>query len=124
MPDYKITAPDGNAYTVTAPEGATQDQVLAYAQANYQHPAVQAGQPVQHADFSDVQGGVVEKPRSLGQDLGRAAIMTGRNVVQGVTGIPALLRDAAGGDAHTTPSRRLSARIRASIRAVNRSTHT
>ena len=94
MPDYKITAPDGNAYTVTAPEGATQDQVLAYAQANYQHPAVQAGQPVQHADFSDVQGGVVEKPRSLGQDLGRAAIMTGRNVVHGVLGLPAMLNDA------------------------------
>jgi len=94
MPDYKITAPDGNSYNVTAPEGATQEQVLAYAQANYQHPAVQAGQPVQHADFSDVQGGYVEKPRTLGQDLGRAAIMTGRNVVQGVTSLPALLHDA------------------------------
>jgi hypothetical protein len=44
MPVYKITAPDGNTYNVTAPEGATQDQVLAYAQANYQHPAVEAGQ--------------------------------------------------------------------------------
>lgn len=91
---YNVTAPDGRVYRVTAPEGATQDQVLAYAQANYQHPAVQSGQPLQHADFSDVQGGVVEKPRTLGQDLGRAAIMTGRNVVQGVAGIPALLHDA------------------------------
>lgn len=34
------------------------------------------------------------QPRSFGQDLGRAAIMTGRNVVQGVAGIPALLHDA------------------------------
>jgi hypothetical protein len=46
------------------------------------------------ADFSGVQGGVLEQPRSFGQDLGRAAIMTGRNVVQGVAGIPALLHDA------------------------------
>lgn len=94
MPDYKITAPDGHSYNVTAPEGATQEQVLAYAQANYQHPDVQAGQPVQHADFSGVQGGYVTPPRTIGQDLGRAAIMTGRNVVQGAAGIPALLHDA------------------------------
>ena len=96
MPSYKITAPDGNSYTVTAPEGATQEQVLAYAQANYQHPAVAAGQS-HAADFSNVQGGVVPDAapqRTLGQDLGRAAIMTGRNIVHGVTGIPALLHDA------------------------------
>lgn len=51
-------------------------------------------QPTPKADFSKVQGGVMEQPRSFGQDLGRAAIMTGRNVVQGVAGIPALLHDA------------------------------
>lgn len=94
MPDYKITAPDGNAYTVTAPEGATQDQVLAYAQANYQHPAVASGQAVQHPDFSGVQAGVLEQPRSFGQDLGRAAIMTGRNVVQGALALPGMIHDA------------------------------
>ncbi len=35
MAKYRITAPDGNTYEVTAPDDATQDQVLAYAQANY-----------------------------------------------------------------------------------------
>jgi hypothetical protein len=30
MPKYRITAPDGKSYDVTAPEGATQEQVLAY----------------------------------------------------------------------------------------------
>lgn len=35
MPTYTITAPDGKEYDVTAPEGATQEQVLAYAKANY-----------------------------------------------------------------------------------------
>lgn len=30
MPKYRITAPTGETYEVTAPEGATQDQVMAY----------------------------------------------------------------------------------------------
>lgn len=34
MPAYDITAPDGRKFRVTAPEGATQEQVLAYAQKN------------------------------------------------------------------------------------------
>lgn len=36
MPTYRITGPDGGTYEVSAPEGATQDQVLAYAQKNAQ----------------------------------------------------------------------------------------
>lgn len=36
MAKYRITAPDGNAYEVTAPDDATQEQVLQYAQQNYQ----------------------------------------------------------------------------------------
>lgn len=35
MADYDITAPDGRKFTVTAPDGAPQDQVLAYAQAQF-----------------------------------------------------------------------------------------
>lgn len=34
MPNYKVTGPDGRVYRVTAPEGATQDDVLAYVQQN------------------------------------------------------------------------------------------
>lgn len=34
------------------------------------------------------------QPRSFGQDLGRAAIMTGRNVVHGVLSLPAMVNDA------------------------------
>lgn len=36
MPTYVITAPDGNEYEIDAPEGATEQDVLAYAQQNYQ----------------------------------------------------------------------------------------
>jgi len=35
LPKYRITSPDGRTFEVTAPEGATQDEVLAYAQQNY-----------------------------------------------------------------------------------------
>lgn len=35
MPTYVITAPDGNEYEVDAPEGASEADVLAYAQQNY-----------------------------------------------------------------------------------------
>lgn len=63
----------------------------AYAQMRDSQGAV-TQQP--QADFSDVQGGYVEKPRTFGQDMLRAGIMTSRNVVQGAAGIPALLHDA------------------------------
>lgn len=36
MPSYQVTAPDGRRYRVNAPEGATQEQALQYAQQNYQ----------------------------------------------------------------------------------------
>lgn len=32
MAKYRITGPDGNQYDITAPDDATEDQVLAYAQ--------------------------------------------------------------------------------------------
>lgn len=35
MAKYRITAPDGRAFEVTAPEGAAQEQVLAYAQQQF-----------------------------------------------------------------------------------------
>lgn len=38
MAKYRITAPDGGTYEITAPDDASQEQVLAYAQSNYQKP--------------------------------------------------------------------------------------
>ncbi|RVT90714.1 hypothetical protein EOD42_23215 [Rhodovarius crocodyli] len=69
MPDYEITSPDGRRFVVTAPEGATQDQVLAYAQQNM--PATQA------------------PPASRGLGLGV------RDVMQGLAAAPGMLYDAA-----------------------------
>lgn len=38
MPKYRVTSPDGKSYEITAPDGATEDEVLAYAQKNFQTP--------------------------------------------------------------------------------------
>lgn len=35
MPDYEITSPEGKRFRITAPDGATQEQVLAYAQQQF-----------------------------------------------------------------------------------------
>ena len=43
MPTYEITSPDGRKFQVTAPDGATQDQVLAYAQQNFKAPKAEKG---------------------------------------------------------------------------------
>lgn len=36
MPTYEVTSPDGRTFEVTAPEGASQKDVLAYAQSNFE----------------------------------------------------------------------------------------
>lgn len=48
MAKYNVKAPDGAQYQINAPDDATPEQVQAYAQANYQHPAVQSGQGLEH----------------------------------------------------------------------------
>lgn len=67
MATYKITAPDGNSYNVTAPDSASQDQVLAYAKANYK--SASSG-----TDWKGVVGEAVKnaflKPGSFVRDLG------------------------------------------------------
>jgi len=74
MPTYVVTAPDGKEYEITAPEGATQEQVLAYAQQNYSKPA--------------------EKPqRSLAQETGRQLGLTARAGITGLASLPAMLAE-------------------------------
>lgn len=74
MPTYVVTAPDGKEYEVTAPEGATQEEVLKYAQANFgkQAPA--------------------EKP-SMGSEILRQLGLTARAGITGVASIPAMLAE-------------------------------
>ena len=38
MPTYEVRSPDGTAYRVNAPEGATQEDAIAYVQKNFTAP--------------------------------------------------------------------------------------
>lgn len=92
MPTYVVTSPDGKEFEITAPEGATQEQVLAYAQQNFK-----AAEPAQ---------------RSLGSDILRQVGLTGRAAVTGALSLPAMAADplanlvnmAAGKTVMTPPS--------------------
>ena len=44
MARFEITAPDGRLFEVTAPEGASQAEVLSYAQQNFGQPSTTLGQ--------------------------------------------------------------------------------
>lgn len=66
MATYKITGPDGKVYEVTAPEGATEAEVLAYAQQNA------APKPALPAPLAPV-------------TTGQAVLGTARNILQGAT---------------------------------------
>lgn len=79
MPDFIVTAPTGQKFKVSAPDGASQDQALAYAQQQFaqQQPAEpQAPQP------------------SMLEQAGRQVGLAGRSVVNAVAGIPAMAADA------------------------------
>jgi len=46
MATFEITSPDGRKFQVTAPDGASQDEILKYAQSNMPDPAVSAGKTI------------------------------------------------------------------------------
>ena len=73
MATYVVTAPDGKEYEITAPEGASQEEVLAYAQRNF----AQAAKP----------------ERSMLQEAGRQIGLTARAGITGLTSIPAMMAD-------------------------------
>lgn len=41
MPTYRVTSPEGKTYDITAPDGASESDVMAYAQKNYSAPPKQ-----------------------------------------------------------------------------------
>ena len=75
MPDFEITSPDGKRFIVTAPDGASQDEILAYAQKN--HAEAKAPEPSNWDIFK----------RNLG--LGT------RDAIEGVGQLPGMAYDAA-----------------------------
>ncbi len=82
MARYEITAPDGTRWEVSAPDDATQDQVLAHAQQQW------AAKPQQPAQAPGA---------TRNNDLASQAGLALRSGVKGLAAIPALGADALGG---------------------------
>lgn len=62
MAKYRVQAPDGSVFQVEAPDGASQDEVLAYAQASYQPRSKFGGIPVASQPQSKFGGIPVDAP--------------------------------------------------------------
>ena len=61
MPVTKVQAPDGSTISVEHPEGASQDDILSFAQANYK-PKAQDVEQVDVDELYSQAGGVERKP--------------------------------------------------------------
>lgn len=57
MATFEITSPDGGVYEITAPEGASEQDILAYAQSQFSQPGQRAGVPQFSAPESALAGG-------------------------------------------------------------------
>lgn len=91
MPTFEITAPDGKRLRIEAPAGATQEQVLAYAQQNYR-----AQPQVTHT------GGEARNPTEGMSGFDRFRAGLGKSLVDTAAGLKQLgterIRDIASGD--------------------------
>lgn len=74
MGKYKVTSPDGQAYEITAPDGATNDEIMAYAQRNFKMSKAPAAQARSFPKF--LADEVSDIPRQLG--------LTARYGIEGV----------------------------------------
>lgn len=83
MPKYQITGPDGKAFEVTAPDGATDDEVLAFAQRSFKLAPSAATVPAAKPFGQQMNDFVGEIPRTLGR--------TARAGVQAVGGMADLV---------------------------------
>lgn len=78
MPTFDITAPDGRKFTVTAPDGATQESVLAYAKEN-----MPASPKAEAEDPGALMAGVIGTGRMLDrgwQGVKQAALETAQKI--------------------------------------------
>ena len=107
MPQFDVTAPTGKTYTVNAPEGATQDQIIQYVQ-----------QQVGPAETPQLSGSAPKKglidsfTSSIGRGIDRAGITLGDE-------LPALLGSALGQDDYARRQLEEAELSRANLEALN-----
>lgn len=69
MPTYEITSPDGGVFEVTAPEGASEADIMSYAQANFPEGVAQE----RGANIAAIQAAGLSKPEEMFQMAGQGA---------------------------------------------------
>ncbi len=91
MTTYNVTSPEGKKFRVTAPEGATQEQILAYAQKNMPPIAPKAQKPTMNKIGSFGMGladmasfGFDDELRGLGRSIGNKLRGNNMGVGQGI----------------------------------------
>lgn len=78
MPKYRITAPDGQTYEVNAPDGASEAEVMAYAQRSFKMAAAPKAAPSK--PFGEqVNEAIADVPRALGR-FGRVGLQGAGNL--------------------------------------------
>lgn len=110
MPNYIVTSPDGKKFKVTAPDGASQDEILSYAQKQFASPkpltATNPGEydpaskdfqakygPVSGSNFENFRAAYGKAVTGLGAGIKQAVQTYGPAMVGGV---PDFASDAAG----------------------------
>lgn len=88
MAKFRITGPDGGTYEVTAPDGATEDEVLAYVQRSANQPAASQKGPIPAPSL-------VTPPLSTGEGL---AVGAGRMIDRLIAGGKQAWQAATGAD--------------------------
>ena len=83
MAKYIITSPAGETFEITAPDGATEQEVLDYAKANFPTATSPEPEPEQ------------QQGRSVTEDIVRQVGLTGRAGITGVTSLATMVGDAA-----------------------------
>lgn len=104
MADFDITSPDGRKYRVSAPEGATQDQVLAYAQeqfAKMPKAAPQSAPLPANAGAANLLTTIAGMPADTGEKLVNLGL-AGAGTVATAAGRPDLAPDLLHGSVGTS----------------------
>lgn len=76
MPAYDVTAPDGKTFRVNAPDGATQDDAIAYVQSNFYGP--------KKVDMPVPEKGIGEKMNDAIGQIPRQIGLTARHGLEGI----------------------------------------
>lgn len=98
MPKYQITSPEGKTFEITAPEGASQDEVLAYAKENFAPKGPSAAEQVARDPIT--QGAKAEVaaaagPNVLGVNLPSPEAVAGNPVTRFAMGAASPILGAA-----------------------------